>query len=409
MKKYLESNIALIIKIFLYMQPVIDIITSIMLNYLNINITIGIIFRLLFLLFIIIFYLFIRKGISRIKKYYLLGTLLFIIVFSVMIIVQKDFNVIFYELSQALKVLYFPILLTLIDKKDVNIKIEDLVNIAIIYLTMIFIPNILNISLNSYTQGKIGSVGLFNSGNEISAIMSVLTPFLIYYLFNKNNNVKKIVLIILMILTYFSMGSKIIIVSLIASIIFNLILYLKNNKVSKNKIVIGLVSIITVVALSCFIIPRTNFYYNIILHLNFLGINNFRDIFTFDFINRFIFSDRLTFLLDTSDLFFNSSIINQIFGIGFIHNYATDMVSIKFIEMDFFDILYNLGMYGFVLVIYPLTKEIDSIFKVKKNYLVIFSAILMIIIAMLVGHTLLAPSVSLFLIIVLKLNKEKKV
>lgn len=47
----------------------------------------------------------------------------------------------------------------------------DLVKIAIIYLVFISVPTILGLEFNSYTQeGKTGSVGWFNSGNEISAI-----------------------------------------------------------------------------------------------------------------------------------------------------------------------------------------------------------------------------------------------
>ncbi|MBR1416823.1 MAG: O-antigen ligase family protein [Bacilli bacterium] len=408
MKKYLESNISLIIKVFLFIQPIIDILTSIMINYMNINITIGMIIRIIFLLFIIYFYLFVRKNISKYKLFYLLGVLLFFIMYLIVIIVLKDTSVLFYELSQMIKVLYFPILLTLIDKKDIDIKINDLINISIIYLVLILIPNILNISFNSYTQGKIGSVGLFNSGNEISAIMSMLTPFIIYYLFNKNNNIKKIILVLLMALTYFKMGSKIIIISLIVSIIFNIILIIKKSKVSKEKLLIGVLISIGLIIITIIVLPRTNFFYNIKLHLDYLGINSFTDIFTFNFINRFIFSDRLTFLVMTSAYYFHSSFAEAMFGLGFIHNYATDLVSLKLIEMDFFDVLFNMGVCGFILVLYPLAKEIYDIFKVKKNNLVIFVSILSIIIAFLVGHTIVSPAVSIFLIIVLKLNKEKE-
>ena len=89
------------------------------------------------------------------------------------------------------------------------------------------------------------------------------------------------------------------------------------------------------------------------------------------------------------------------FGLGFIHNYATDLVSLKLIEMDFFDVLFNMGVCGFILVLYPLAKEIYDIFKVKKNNLVRFVSILSIIIAFLVGHTIVSTAVSIFLIIVL--------
>ena len=400
MNKYLLKNISLIIKIFLFIQPVIDIVTSIMINYFNISITLGMIFRILFMLFIIYFYLFVKKGISKFKLYYLLTILIFTVIYTISILINKGNNVLFSELSNYIKIIYFIILITLIDKEDINIKLNDLVYLFIIYTTLILIPNILNISFNSYTQGKVGSVGLFNSGNEISAIISILTPFIIYYLFNKNNNYLKILLITLIVLTYFQMGSKIVIISLILSIIFNIIISFKKNKT--NLLIIG-ISLLIIIILSIIIIPRTNFYYNIVLHLNYLGINNISDIFTYNFINRFIFSDRLSFLSITNSYFINSNIIEKLFGIGSIINPNTDYIYIKSIEMDLFDIFYYIGIIGFIIYLIPLIKNIKEL---SKNKIIIFSVILSLIIATLVGHTLVAPAVSIYVVILFKMGDK---
>lgn len=405
MNKYLKENISLILRIFLYLQPIIDLVTGIMINYFNINITIGMIIRFVFLLFIIYFYLFVKKDVSKYKKYYLISILLFVIGFIIVTIINKDINVLSYEISQMLKVLYFPLLLSLIDFNDLKIKINDIVNLGIIYMVLIAIPNILNISYNSYTQGKVGSVGLFNSGNEISAILSIITPFLIYYLFNKNSIYKKILIIFLIGYTFFSMGSKIVIISLLLSLIFNIYLYIKNNKVDKNKLLFGSIILVVLVIIGIVILPKTNFYYNIKLHLDFLGIHSINDIFSYNFLNRFVFSDRLTFLLNTNMLYLNSSFLEKLFGIGYVMNYATDIVTLKTIEMDFFDIFYHVGIIGLVLFIIPLLSTIKNIFK-NKNTLIIFTLLLSLLISFLVGHTLTAPSVSLILIFVLKYNKR---
>ncbi|MBE6158232.1 MAG: hypothetical protein E7159_00180 [Firmicutes bacterium] len=404
MNKYLTKNISLIIKIFLYLQPVIDLVTSIMINYFNINITLGMIIRMIFLLFIIFFYLFVKKNNSNYKKIYLLSLLLFSITYLTIMFITKGNLIIFKELSNYLKIIYFIILLTLIDKKDIKINIHDLINISIIYLLLILIPNILNISFNSYTQGKIGSVGLFNSGNEISAILAILTPFIVNYIFMKNQNIiKKIILILLVLLTYFQMGSKIVIISLILSIIFNLIITIKNDKnFNTKKLIYLLLSLIIIVTLLIIFIPKTNFYYNIVLHLNYLGINNISDLFTYNTLNRFIFSDRLSFLSITNNYFINGSIIQKLFGLGTIINPYTDYIYIKSIEMDLFDIFYNIGIIGFIIYIIPLIKGFKEL---NKNSLIIFSAILSIVIAMLVGHTLLAPAVAIYIIIIFKMEK----
>jgi len=405
MNKYLKNNISLILKVFLYLQPVIDIITGVMINYLNINITIGMIIRFLFLLFIIYFYLFVKKNNSKYKTIYLISVLLFGIISFILIIINKDISVLNYELTNILKVFYLPILISLIDRDDINITINDIVNVGIIYLSLISISNILNISYNSYTQGKIGSVGLFNSGNEISAILSIITPFIIYYLFNKNNNYIKVLLILLMIYNFFTIGSKIIIISLILSIIFNICLYLKKNKVNFKKILSCVLAFVLLVALTIFILPKTNFYYNIKIHLNFLQIDSFSDLFTYNFINRFIFSDRLSYLANINNIFINSNAICKLFGIGFITNYATDLVSIKLIEMDLFDIFYRIGLIGFTIFIVPIIREVRNVFN-NKDAIVIFSVVLALLISILVGHTLTAPSVSILLLYVLKYKKR---
>jgi hypothetical protein len=102
MNKYLTKNISLIIKKFLYLQPVIDLVTSIMINYFNINITLGMIIRMIFLLFIIFFYLFVKKNNSNYKKIYLLSLLLFSITYLTIMFITKGNLIIFKELSNYL-------------------------------------------------------------------------------------------------------------------------------------------------------------------------------------------------------------------------------------------------------------------------------------------------------------------
>ena len=394
MKKYLESNIALIFKIFLYLQPVVDIITGIMLNCFNIYFTFAMIIRFIFLLFIIIYYLFIKKNTSKYKRNYLVIILLFIISYSIITIYLKNNNALFNEISQVFKILYFPILLTMIDIKDIKVNYNDFVKVGLIYLILIAFANVFNIANNSYTQGKIGSVGLFYSGNEISAIISILTPFFINYLFDKNSIIYKLLIVMLIVYTYFNMGSKIVIISLILSIIFNIYLYLTNNrKINKNKIIMIISILVLLVVISLLYLPHTNIYYNLKLHLNYLGINSFNDIFSYTFINRFIFSDRLSFLYDAYDLFIKSPILLRLFGMGTIIN---DSVY-KFIEMDLFDVLYITGLFGFILFIIPLIKSIKDNYK-NKDMLYKYSIIVCLIISILVGHTLIAPGVSIYFI-----------
>lgn len=400
--KFLNKNISKILIIFLYLQPVIDLLTSISLNILNLDISFGVIVRILFLLFLLYFYLFVKKSIDKKSLIYLGSLFIFLIIYSVMIITLKDTSALFYELQNVIKLIYLPILLIIVKDSDIKIDYKDLVKIACIYLIFICLPTIFGLQFNSYSQGKTGSVGWFNSGNEISAILSILTPFLIYYLFKKNNLIKKILLIILIGYTYFIIGSKIIIISLLLSIIFNIILYFKNNKVEKKKILKYSLIGVFIIIIGIILIPRTNFYQNIVIHLNYLGINSIKDVFSFNFINRFIFSDRLTYLLNTNLNYIWSEPIEKFFGIGFIESYGTDFVYLKTIEMDFFDIFYRTGIFGFIIIMYPIVKALIMVFKKNYHSSIKFAIILGLVIAMLVGHTIVSPGVSIYLLYLFK-------
>jgi hypothetical protein len=399
MNNYLKKNIANIFLIFLYLQPIIDLLTSLSINTFHLSISFGMIIRFLFLVLMLYYAFIINKSITKPKLIYLISILIYLIIFAILTIVFKDTNTLTYELTNVFKFLYFPILLTIIDYHKLKITALDLVKIALIYLVLIFIPSIFNLNYNSYTEGKIGSVGWFNSGNEISAILAILTPFIINYLFNNHVWYKKLLISILTLYCYFIIGSKIIIIALIVSSIYELIHYFKAHKLTNKPFISISLSIIIIALIGLYLVPKTNFYYNLKLHLTYLNINSINDLFTFNSLNRFIFSDRLTFLANTYLIFVKANLFHKLFGLGFIMNYATDLVSLKVIEMDFFDIFFHLGIIGLIIVLIPLIKKIKTI---KPNALVKFSLILGLVIAFLVGHTIGSPGVAIYLVYLFK-------
>lgn len=416
MKAFLNKYIEKILIIFLYLQPVIDLGTSITMNILHFSISFGIIIRILFLLFLIYFYLFVKRNLSKKKKWYLIAAFFYLVCFATMIYFVKDSSALSYELQNVLKLMYFPLLLTIIDFKDLKINYHDLIKIGAIYLLFIAIPSLLGLGFNSYTQGKVGNAGWFNSGNEVSAILSILSPFFIYYIFSNENIYKRLALGLLIVYTYFTLGSKIAILALIVSIIFNLILFIKNKKIEKKRIYLFLGIMLIIILLGIVLIPKTNFYYNLIIHLNYLGINSWSDIFSYNFWNRFVFSDRLTYLSNTNLNYIWCKPIERIFGLGFIESFGTDFVYIKAIEMDIFDIFYRTGIVGTIIILLPLIINLKSIIKPQKetiNKLIKFSIIFGLVVSMIVGHTLSSPGVSIYLAVIMikfkQLTNSKKV
>ena len=90
MKNYLKNNISLLISIFILLGPILDLLTGICLHTLNINLTIGIIVRVIFLLFIISTTVFIFKKKKLIIPYLIIG--LYFILYIIGMILYKNNN-----------------------------------------------------------------------------------------------------------------------------------------------------------------------------------------------------------------------------------------------------------------------------------------------------------------------------
>ena len=159
------------------------------------------------------------------------------------------------------------------------------------------------------------------------------------------------------------------------------------------------------------VIPKTNFYKNIRIHLDYLELDSITEVFTDkELVDHFIFSSRLKFLDNKAALYNKSNTYLKIFGIGYLNNYKAT----KMIEMDYFDILFSHGIVGFIIffgITVPiLVKIVREKRKVDYEYVMNFTSLLLIIIlAFFTGHIITAPSVSLLsIVLLLTLNTPKK-
>lgn len=415
MKKIINKNINIILLIYLYIQPLLDVITAISINYLKINITISSIIRLIFLIFLMFYSIFISK--NRNKKQnilFILLIILYIFSFSIITIIYKDANALKYELKNTLNTFYFPItLITLLDiynQNEIKLKIKHIVYLFSIYIIFIIIPNLTNTSFLSYSHSKEGNIGWFLSANAVGNILSILTPFIIIYLIKiKDFIIIKSLLILSTIYVFLSMGTKVPILSLIiciiGTIIFYIKKYIKEKKYKKIKIIATISSIIIII--SCLIIPKTSFYKNLEIHKNYLGLNNYFEVFTkYELIDHFIFSQRLTFLENTNNSFKKANITEKSFGIGYIENYNTEYESNKTIEIDYFEIFYRHGIIGFslYLTIIILIIKREKI-NTKENSIINteyrISILLILLLALFSGHIIITPAVSIFVSLII--------
>ena len=175
---------------------------------------------------------------------------------------------------------------------------------------------------------------------------------------------------------------------------------------------IGISVSIVLVGIICLFLflPRTNFYKNIQTHLDFLKVEKVTDVFKdSELIDHFIFSQRLTFLKNRNELYINSSTYQRIFGIG----YLDDGIEEKLVEMDFFDIFYSHGIVGCIIfLVISSSAFVKCIIKDKSTYTRIMyklSLFLIVLLSLITGHILTAPSVSIIaVIIIICLSKKNK-
>lgn len=414
----LEKNIKLIIVSFLFLQPIMDVLAAISINVFNVGTTISSIIRLIFLGLCIYYLVFLNKTKNKKKHLIYAGLIiLYIIMFTFITLYYKGTGAFSYEIRNTLNTFYLPIILiSIIDMfKQYKIKL-DLKKIVIlysIYLLFVAVPNLTNTGFISYAHSKTGNVGWFLSANAVGNILSILLPLIILYLIKfDSKKIYKVLIIILTLYVFASMGTKVPILSLGICALVNFIYYFiycfKQKKYTYN-IVMSIIAGVSIIA-SIIIIPKTSFYKNIQIHKDFLGFDNYLEVFTnYELLDHFIFSQRLTFLGNTSDVYKKSHFSEKLIGIGYIENYGTDHVSTKTIEIDYFDILYRNGVVGFILYFIIIGPIMFNLFKGKiksiKDLEFKTSIILILLLAIFSGHVLITPAVSIFVSLVFILKE----
>lgn len=406
MKKIL-NNFEKIFLIFLYLQPILDVTAGVLLHF-GYSITISSIIRFIFMFLCIIYLLFFIK--DKKVNVYLLITMAYFFMFTITVLVNKGIPALAYETKNIITTYYFVIVLITLIKlyKNKKLNVKNLFIIYTVYLLFVFIPNIFGIGFDSYWHSKEGSVGWFLSANVVGSILSILLPILLIYV--DKINLKLIILTIINLFVILSIGTKVPVLSFILIIGINVTYYFINllKKKQYKKIMIITLPFIMVIAAAMIIFPKTSFYKNLEIHINYLEKKDNGKISTWHLIDHFIFSQRLTFEEKTRKAYNKSSISEKIFGIGYIENYATDNVRLKTIEIDYFDVFYRHGIVGFIIFFTPIIYILKGIIQKNKkiNYKTLniyISISLIFILALFQGHILVTPANSIYVALILSL------
>ena len=413
MSSFIKKNISIICMLFLLSGPIIDFITGVMLHIFNLNLTLGLVLRILFLFFIFYVATFIYKKKSNLVYFGIFG--IYLLLFILGLTLFKENPNYFREIQNTFRLFYFPLLLISLFsiRKEIKITTLSLVITLCLYLILIFIPLALGVGFESYAITKEGTLGFYNSANEISAIIAILTPILFIIFYESKNLIFKLFITFIYLVVILSVGTKTPLLTLIISlfVVFIYILY-KSFIDKKYHVVTTFTAIIVALGLVLIIVaPRTSFYKNIEVHLDYLKVDNIFDIFKDErLVDHFIFSQRLTFLNNKEKLYDEANTYQKIFGLGYYDNGK----ELKSIEMDYFDVYYNQGVAGFIIFFVPYIYVLISVLQERKAFsfrqlMLYLSLFLIIVLSLFTGHIITAPAVSgLVSFILLSLVKNDK-
>lgn len=417
-----------LLEIFIIMSPLIDLITSLSIRFLNFTFTFGMIIRFLFLLFLLCYLFFYSKSKYKKSSIILLVILLFFSVCNLLnMYFLKGFINLFLEVKILLKTFYFPISLIVLfnyfSERKRELKIRTFNTVSIIYLMLIFVPALLDFSFSAYSGNKIGYIGLFYAANEISAILAILAPFIIAFVMQ--NYKKWYTYVLLYFYTYMMLliGTKVSFLGILLSILVFLFVYttryiLKMERRSKLWEFIKIPIIIPIIICTLIVVSiykSSALSFNMAEHRNAL-VKQYEEkgkhqkevigLTKEDYIN-LIFSNRDNFNNIMKSKFSLVNTKEQLFGLGYYdHNNLFDR-QYNIIEIDYGDVFYLYGIIGFILyfslLLLILVDLIIISFKRFKRIInddqtiPYYSSIALTLgIAFFAGHVFTAPAVSIY-------------
>ena len=416
---FINKHLSIIILSIIFIQPLLDLLTSLEIHVLHLGVSIGSVIRLLFLFFSAYYILFINK--EKKYKYILLGIALYIILYALVILKYKGTNIFFYEVRNGIDTFYLPIILIsfylMFKNKAIDIKLNHIVILYLICIGFVLFPNLTHTGFMSYYHSKVGSTGWFYSANAVGNLFAFLVPFMFIYIIKSKINIfLKLIVTLSTVYVFVSMGTKVPVLGFALSLLVNLVTYLILWIKSKNfKLIIASFSIFIIGVISMIIVlPKTSFYKNLQIHKEFLGFDHYYEVFTdYHLVDHFIFSQRLTFLKNTNNNFKKVSVTEKLLGMGYIENYATDDATDKTIEMDYFEVFYRHGIIGCLLFYIVVIPFIYVFFKTNHEKSLLnmefkLCMVLILLLSLFSGHVLVTPSISIFvaLIINIYINKD---
>ena len=435
-KKY-----SIFLMLYIVFQPILDAVTGLM-TQAHMNVSFGVLIRMA-VMAVTVFYLLIFLILNRDNRhgFIMIGYfVLLAVVSAINLFINYKTKVLFVttlEVTTLAKSLYYPVMLLaylyafeeLAEDRIINRFFPKVIFLAVNIISIIMIvAHFTNSSFSSYSYYKLGESGWFFAANELSAIVSITFPIMIWYALKKINTWSRIyywITIIVAIYADLLIGTKGSLLALLFSICMGILATIVQFFMYKDsrKYFVGIFAMLAitlggiVVAYPAMAVSKTSE-----LHTEMIkdkkqkaktkkGIT--KDQKKYVQTNKtvsYLFSGRTVYFENAAHNFSKATPAQKIFGMGYATSFKHERDA-KLVEMDYVDIFFQFGLIGTIVYMVPLLYCLIYLigtflrkFKYMWSYkwaMLVASVALGFGMALMTGHVIEAPSVSIYFVSVL--------
>lgn len=435
-KKY-----SIFLMLYIVFQPVLDAITGLM-TQANIDVTFGVLIRMA-VMAVTVFYILIFLILNRDNKhgFRIIGYFVLLGIMSVInLIINYKTKVLFIpslELTTLAKSLYYPVMLLgyfyafeeLAEDRIINKYFPKVIFFAVNIVSIIMIvSHFTNTGFSSYSYYKLGESGWFFAANELSAIISITFPIMVWYALKKINTWSKIyywVTIIIAIYSALLIGTKGSLLAILfgtcMAILAAIVQFFQNK--GNRKFTAGIVALLVVTlggifaAYPAMAVSKTAELHNDMIKYRKKQTKTKKGL-TKDQKKYVETNKTVSYLLSGRTVYFENAASNfskatpaqKVFGMGYATSFKSEKKA-KLVEMDYIDIFFQFGVLGTIVYLAPLAYcliYLIGAFLRKFKYMwsfkwamLVASVALAFGMALMTGHVIEAPSVSIYFVSIL--------
>lgn len=453
------KNMSVYMMLYIILQPILDVVTGFTIKSgASPVLTVGIIVRMLVMILAAGYVIYSRNQLKyedykKLLIYILILAVLLVINLGVSFTMKPVFSV-KSELSAIAKTVYFIVMLItyIIAFKDLfkggyaKEFFPKMTYYAMLIVDFVMIvAHFTHTNFNAYKYMKAGESGWFFAANEIGSLLAIALPLVILYVVQKSKTWKQWYYWIGLVATIYAcllLGTKVGVFAIIGTLVIAVVVAFANVVITKGKdkrfIVLFILFVLATGGVKL-AYPKMAASQNIAIQKQYIKQqrqqNKYlkelkhkekddlttaekkylkkmtageKEVIESDEVKNttrsLIFSSRTVYLDRLQNYYNKAPLAQKIFGMGVGGNYDKEP---KTAEMDYFDLFYEYGIVGFIVVIIPLLLALlkIAIYTLKHfrivftfKYAMILSSIgLGISIALISGHVLMAPAVSIYL------------